>query len=134
MLHKHWILVGLVGLLVDQITKYVSIKYQFHQLNTGVAFGLFDQQVSSLAVIGLGFIALLVITFSEWQSHPASLSLIWAGGVSNSFDRLRWGGVIDFLPVPFFDLRNNFADWLITIGIIVFLWNQVQVMLRNKHK
>ncbi len=40
--------------------------------------------------------------------------------MSNIVDRLVLGGVRDFLPLPFVDMKNNLADWFI-VGSLLYI-------------
>jgi signal peptidase II len=63
---------------------------------------------------GLGFFPLL------------GLSLFFGGGLSNLFDRIAYGGVIDFVNFGLVGLRPyifNLADLEIAIGIIIAIFS-----------
>ncbi len=85
-----------------------------------------------LLTVGLGamLLALLVYIFrtrSVGSRGIAGLTLICAGGLSNWFDRLLFGGyVIDFMNVGIGGLRSgifNVADLLIEAGAVLLLWD-----------
>ena len=60
-----------------------------------------------------------------WQRY--GFALIVGGGVSNLFDRIMYGGVVDFMNMGIGSLRTgifNFADVFIMIGMGVILWTQ----------
>jgi signal peptidase II len=64
---------------------------------------------------------------SAW--HAAAFSLFIAGGVSNWFDRISNGRVIDFLNVGVGWLRTgvfNVADVAIMIGVAVFVLAEIR--------
>jgi len=58
-----------------------------------------------------------LIFWKFWPQHPVAATLILAGAISNLIDRIVWGGVIDWLSVPIFNLKNNLADWAIFVGL-----------------
>lgn len=69
-----------------------------------VAYTLFSKQLSKLQIIAFSFIC--------------------GGGVSNIFDRLLYGQVVDFMNVGLAGLRTgifNFADLSIMIGLAIML-------------
>ncbi len=54
-------------------------------------------------------------------------ALIVGGGVSNLFDRIMYGGVVDFMNMGIGNLRTgifNFADVFIMVGMGLILWSQ----------
>lgn len=97
-------------------------------LNTGVAFGLMagaKSALQSLLLISLSLAALAVVLALYHQAGEderllaAGLGLIAAGAVANMADRLRLGGVIDFLHFylgPYHWPVFNLADSFITLG------------------
>ena len=42
-----------------------------------------------------------------------------AGGMANTYQRVRFGGVVDNLPMFYFGY-NNIADYLIFFGVLVY--------------
>ncbi|MBL3592670.1 MAG: signal peptidase II [Synergistaceae bacterium] len=69
--------------------------------NRGVALSAFGASATTTA---LGLAGLAGITALCRQSRnrftPIGLILLWAGTVSNAVDRLRFGAVMDYLPLP----------------------------------
>lgn len=118
MTRQHYLpgsIVALAVLFLDQLSKHMVItKQSLVILNTGISFGLAaDSPLISLISIGI-----LLILLWWWVQQPSvSLALIWAGGLSNLLDRWQWQGVIDWLPIPFTSLHNNFADIAIFVGL-----------------
>lgn len=100
--------------------------------NTGISFSLFsalgkESQFIVIAVVGLTVIGLFVM----WHSFSSSTrlsgiahGLVLGGALSNFIDRVRFGGVIDFIDlhygqwhIPIF----NIADACIVIGFIALM-------------
>ena len=77
---------------------------------------------------------LVLLAFVAWRQrgsawHAAAFSLFIAGGVSNWFDRISNGRVIDFLNVGVGWLRTgvfNVADVAIMIGVAVFVLAEIR--------
>lgn len=112
----------------------ISVIPGFFQLvlakNTGVAFSLFSDGESSYRVALLTLINLLGLALVlyiarkiifPWKPAYFCLSLIMAGILGNSIDRLIHGWVVDFLDVylgayhwPAF----NLADSCLTVGVV----------------
>jgi len=62
-----------------------------------------------------------------------ALIMIIAGGISNIFDRMINGYVIDFVYLHYKNMywpAFNFADIYISIGILIFLYK----VLKDMHK
>ena len=139
----------LVGVFLDQITKYLVVRELnigdqipvvpgFFNIvltyNRGAAFGLFANM--SLNFAWLFFIlssslVMGVVAYLWWRS-PADhdlatvgYSLIFSGAVGNLIDRVRLGEVVDFLDFHLKDFHwpaFNVADSLVCIGAGLLLW------------
>lgn len=111
-------------LVLDLITKHWAYSAGVAELNTGISFGL-----------GLGLswwlvqIVVLCVLAFLWQhtSQKARgpLMLILSGGLGNVLSRVVWGGVVDWLPLPWSG-KNNIADWCIAIGLVWWFLIQYQ--------
>jgi signal peptidase II len=128
-------LIALLGIIVDQITKYLVVQnfaeigdtfpilpgiFHFtYVINTGAAFSFFRGQVEILRWISL-IVSLVLIAF-VWYSQ-LGYGFILAGAIGNGIDRFLFGYVVDFLD---FRLINfpvfNLADVAINIGVILLL-------------
>lgn len=87
-------------------------------LNKGVAFGWF---VGLPFWVGLLVIILLMVFAVKTRESVArvGLGLIIVGGIMNTYQRVTSGVVVDNLPM--FGLGyNNFADYLIFFGVLVY--------------
>jgi signal peptidase II len=107
--------------------------------NTGAAFGLFQDQSFALAIVAIVGAALL-LTYALFIHHRFSpldnllawtaLGLVLGGIVGNLIDRLRFGGVTDFISVGWWP-AFNIADSSIVVGVILLacsllLWGKKQ--------
>lgn len=101
-----WVL----GALIHQqlASNYEIIK------NVGISFGLTGQ-----ILIGLSVILLLIIAIFWWKKDYWGISLVMLGGLINLADRIIWGYVRDYWRLGL--VYNNIADWIIQIGLIIFL-------------
>jgi signal peptidase II len=140
--------ISLAVVILDQCTKYLIIKsfalYQsltiiehyfniVHTRNKGIAFGLLSRQGSGIQVILLIITSLLAIAFifyllnslSDKQKYAiVTLSLILGGAIGNLIDRIRWGEVIDFIDLHWYQYHwpaFNCADSAISIGLVLLL-------------
>jgi signal peptidase II len=86
--------------------------------------------------IGVGIVLVGMLgyaVFARVMDRPTliALALIVAGGASNLYDRLAYGGyVIDFLNVGIGSLRTgifNVADMGIMAGAFIMLWTALRV-------
>lgn len=118
--------------ILDRITKYIFLKYQYRFQGRFVKLGfssnpnLFFEPINqrflivfSTAVLGI----LIFLIIKEWKKENSililSLLLITAGGISNLYDRIIFGYVIDFIWVFFLPkFTFNLADFIITLGCI----------------
>ena len=82
-------------------------------------------------LIGAVILLLLFLLFRSWQKRDfllmMSFSLIILGGLSNFFDRIYFGYVVDwirvfFLPISIF----NIADIMIISGILCLIFRLVK--------
>ena len=131
--------VAVVVLVLDQVTKLLvdgSIPRGDSEdlvlgvrlvnvRNTGVAFSSLQGAGPIIGVIVAVALAALLFYFARHASKP----LIWlptgmllGGALGNVVDRIREGGVIDFIKVVDFWPAFNVADSAITIGVLLLLW------------
>lgn len=131
-------------LALDQLTKTwalaelmfgvpVPVLPPFFQLtlvkNPGVAFGFMAQAGGFIvAIAATGAVLLLAASLRRDPSGlahqpvvPTALGLILGGAIGNLIDRLRFGGVIDFLDFRVWPVFNV-ADSGITIGALLMIW------------
>ncbi|NCO12638.1 signal peptidase II [Candidatus Pacearchaeota archaeon] len=115
-----YIIFFLFLIIFDQLTKYYSELLNLITINDGVSFGLFKGFGGEIYVQ----LILLMVLFFVLQKTvmPTILKVFFLSGViSNTIDRILLGGVKDWLPIPFFDLKNNFADWYIFFAITIYV-------------
>ena len=119
----------------DWITPYARFV---HWRNTGVAFGLFQNQNLLFAVLSF-IISLVILVFFNKLTEDIgllklALSMQLGGSVGNLIDRLTIGHVTDFVSVGNFPVFN-IADASITIGValmILGIWLEERKELREK--
>ena len=99
--------------------------------NRGMSFGMFNSgqglSVPLFSIAAVAIVAVLFLWLSRVRSDMLSsaIGLIIGGAIGNVIDRLRFGGVIDFL---YFHLGSwywpafNLADSAICIGVVVMLF------------
>ena len=93
--------------------------------NTGVAFSSLQGAGTLIGIVVAVALAALLVYFARHAAKP----LIWlptgmllGGAIGNVVDRIREGGVIDFIKAVDFWPAFNVADSAITVGVILLLW------------
>ena len=125
---KAWMLYGLHIREVGQIRVLEPIFNLTFVLNRGVSFGLLTGgetgrwllTVFSIAVAGLlAFWA----TRADRRLLITAIGLIMGGALGNVIDRIRFGGVVDFLDFSglYFPWVFNVADSAISIGVVLLI-------------
>ena len=137
------------AVVLDQLSKYLVLQHFGEQgcadhreivtaffdlvmtCNRGMSFGLFNAgpglSVPLFSIAAVVIVAILLFWLSRVRSDLLStaIGLIIGGAIGNVIDRLRFGGVIDFL---YFHLGSwywpafNVADSAICIGVAVMLF------------
>lgn len=126
------------NLLQDQsVTSWLNI-YAAH--NRGIAWGVGNQLDTSYLYILNGFIAVIILYFMWYmlqyknnQIITSACLLILSGGISNFFDRIHYGAVIDFIHLHCHSWSFaifNVADVSITLGAIFLCYS----ILFREHK
>ena len=140
--------VALLVLLADQVTKgfalahlaarptYPVLPGLFHLTlltNSGVAFGLFRGRGLWVTLVTLAVLAGLFGSIlrrgagkqkAGWRL-TLPLGLILGGAAGNLVDRVRFGGVVDFLDFRVWPVFN-LADSCITVGTIFVAWQLIR--------
>jgi len=141
-----------LGLCLDQLSKiYIDNNFELAQSqriianffhltyvrNPGAAFGFladsairlpFFITISLLATFGILYYVRRIALGEIWQ--PLGLGLILCGALGNLIDRIRFGEVIDFLDVHWYNWHwpaFNIADSGICVGVTIILictWNE----------
>jgi lipoprotein signal peptidase len=61
----------------------------------------------------------VLLTIIWWKNNLLGISLVMVGGWINLFDRIIFGYVRDYWQLGW--VYNNLADWIIQVGVIMFL-------------
>ncbi len=92
-----------LGAGLPESTRTILLEFGVGVLLLAIAVGAFKYQLRGRALLGV--------------------TLIWAGGASNLFDRVVHGSVVDFINVGVGGLRTgifNVADVAIFMGVVLF--------------
>lgn len=144
-----YVLMGLFAagvVALDQISKYLVVEnielFQkvpvldgiFHLTyvqNTGAAFSSFQGMQWLFALIFLVFTGAIIWEFSKKRLPFTAFDrwcivAVFAGGLGNMIDRLRFGYVVDMIATEFIDFPVfNVADCFITCGCILLMLHLV---------
>ncbi|GAH59426.1 unnamed protein product [marine sediment metagenome] len=88
-----------------------------------------------ISAIALLFYALFIYRLSPLLDNRLSkiaLGLVLGGTVGNLIDRLRFGGVTDFIKVGFWP-AFNIADSALTVGVILFAYSFLRLARAERH-
>ena len=146
----------LLGVFLDQISKYLIVLYmELYQSvevipgvfnftyiqNEGAAFGSMSNSpwvfmvLSTVMIVGI----LVYMFWKKPQSRllMSALTMIVAGGIGNMIDRIRLGYVIDFLDFCAFPKlwkwTFNVADSFVVIGAgMIILWMILDIVREYK--
>ena len=137
-------LLALLILSIDQLTKWVELKYfttnhdilkitNFFSIdlvyNKGISFGLFNQFAYSNYLFCL-LSSVIICFLCQWLkktvllNERVALGLIIGGAIGNVIDRLIYPGVIDFLVFhwrEYYWPSFNIADSAICLGVCILL-------------
>jgi signal peptidase II len=144
-----WVAIAVVVFVGDQVTKAavedslpehttVPVIAHFlnliHTSNAGAAFGLFSGSPApwkTVLLIVVSSLLLAMVIAVMWRNQQlrwetgVGLALILGGALSNLFDRIRFGRVVDFLDVycrsyhwPTFNLADSAI--VVGAGLLVF--------------
>ena len=129
-------LVIIIGIILDQLTKYLSVAYLkavetvpllkgvlhlTYVENRGAAFGMLKDHrwifivVSTVAIIGMAIY--LYLGHATTTLYGVSLAMVISGGIGNMIDRLALGYVIDFIDFRLINFAVfNGADSFVCVG------------------
>jgi len=130
-----------LSVVLDQISKYLTVKYiPLHEIvplwdgvvhlthlrNTGMAFSMLQGGRWFFLVMTLVVFVLLGLAIrKKWVSHPVSLwalAAIVGRAIGNLIDRVRLGYVVDMIEVEFMNFAVfNVADCFVVCGAILLV-------------
>ena len=141
-MNKKILIISIVTLLIDQITKIIIdlalkidetvsvIKHFFYITrvsNTGAAFSILEGKTILLSIVSIIAVILLLRYMKDFKNNKLvnlSFGLLLGGIIGNFGDRLFLGYVRDFLKFNIFGYNYpvfNIADATIVIGVILLI-------------
>ncbi|MBR3280400.1 MAG: signal peptidase II [Clostridia bacterium] len=139
----HGIILIIIGILVDQVSKIIVFNNQVNFTvipnlinftlvnNYGAAFGSFQGANYILAgvsvLVCIVMIGLIAYMYHKGDKVSFAYYLIIAGGIGNFIDRIARGFVVDFIDTPFI-ATFNIADSFIVIGAF---WIMITEVLKS---
>jgi signal peptidase II len=114
-----------------QKTPVLFFLYWLPVYNTGIAWSIAASQGS---LVIWGSVMLSIACSVEFLRYPSSTwGLICSGGLANTYDRLVFGAVRDFIALSYGGYTFpifNLADCYLSLGIFLLL---IQHYIRNSH-
>ncbi len=124
--YKQLFLVAIVVFAIDQLTKFIVtfLGYQI-SYNLGISLNFFSKSngfiLTSVLII---LVLLLFLSFqSVWRKYQIAAGLFFGGAIANIFDRILFGSVRDWLPIPLTQIHNNIADIAIFLGLFLLIYS-----------
>jgi signal peptidase II len=106
----------------EQIKVLPGVKL-IHTENTGVAFSVLRGGGPLVVIVAILALAALLAFFVTHLRRPLvwlPTGLLLGGAAGNLIDRVREGGVTDFIKLPHWP-AFNVADIAVTVGVIVLV-------------
>ena len=140
----YYILISLIIILTDQLTKYViNNNYKLlvnkdlllfkldYVKNFGAAFNLFSGNRIFLSILSLTITIILICIILNKKDlnniELLSFSFVLGGTIGNGIDRIIKGYVIDFINLNLINFPVfNVADISINIGLIIFIYGFIK--------
>ena len=142
------ITIFIVVFIIDQVVKfgfanlswdldgpYMSLKLAY---NYGVAFSMFSFLEHNLKYIQLAIVLIATVYLLKnsnvFKEYYLSISLLYAGGLSNILDRFTYGGVVDyFYWHHWFEFAIfNIADVMIDLAVVIIIFKQIKQSREEK--
>jgi signal peptidase II len=142
------ILVSSTLFIIDQYIKFIFVNGWVNHwscislviaYNYGVAFSMFSflqeyLKYIQIALLFIGFIYLL-LNKNIFKIYYLPISILFAGGISNIYDRFIHGGVVDYVywHCGFDFAIFNLADVLINISVVWMIFLNYKLSKKNQN-
>jgi signal peptidase II len=124
---------------VIKLTSFLNIVLTW---NRGVTFGMFNDIAYGKIIFSI-FAIILTIILSIWmfkskdKLETYSIAMIIGGAIGNIIDRIRFGGVVDFIDFYIYSYHwyvFNIADSAICLGVMILLYINIMFNIGEKNK
>lgn len=113
--------------VIDQLSKKFAYYYLQFVCNKGYAFGFAVEFFNTLVPTLVLFFVLFLLFCEKEKVKIIAFSLILGGGLSNLFNRLFGGCVVDFIDLGIWP-AFNIADASISLGVIVLVFLSIRTL------
>ncbi|MEN8253399.1 MAG: signal peptidase II [Patescibacteria group bacterium] len=121
---KFWLVgIFLFVIFLDQVSKNWAQNMNWVTINSGISFSFFQPEADHflLLVILLLFFMFVFYLLKRFSQFSFLSTVFVAAAFSNILDRILFSGVRDWLLIPGLALKNNLADWLMFLVVIVVI-------------
>lgn len=108
-----------ISVLPEFFVSYFFKNIINFSVNTGIAFGFLKNMPLFVIILSIfAFIIIFYIIFSFKLNFKTRifLAIMTGGALANLIERIFFGGVYDWIKLPFFDVKLNIADIEIAVG------------------
>lgn len=141
--HKWWML-NIYDIAAKGRVRVTSFFDLVYAKNTGISYGLLEQNSSAGQYALAAFAVLAVTGFAVWLARAAEgqiaamgAGLIMGGAIGNGIDRVLRGGVADFFSFHaygYYWYVFNIADAAIVAGVAALLYDSFVLSRKNASK
>ncbi len=127
-----WVLlIPALFFIFDRIFKNIALKnittsnflFDFHYVaNSGVSWGLLKGNSGLLLWISVIIVGVLLYFYKDLENVKLGTNLILIGAISNIFDRVLFGHIVDYIDFRFFPVFNIADACIVLGGIYIILW------------
>lgn len=138
-MNRKIVIIGIIALVIDQITKSLMQIYDVHFniingflrlnyiQNTGAAWSILEGK--QYLLIGISIVMLILVynmsfSYDNNKLNNITFGLLFGGIIGNLIDRVFYGIVRDFIDINIFGYDFpvfNIADMAIVFGVIILL-------------
>ncbi|MBO5475248.1 MAG: signal peptidase II [Bacilli bacterium] len=138
-MNRKTVIIGIIALVIDQITKSLMQIYDVHFniineflrlnyiQNTGAAWSILEGK--QYLLIGITILMLILVynmsfSYDNNKLNNFTFGILFGGIIGNLFDRVLYGMVRDFIDINVFGYNFpvfNIADMLIVLGVVILL-------------
>lgn len=138
-MNRKIVIIGIIALVIDQITKSLMQIYDVHLnvineflrlnyiQNTGAAWSILEGK--QYLLIGITILMLILVynmsfSYDNNKLNNFTFGILFGGIIGNLFDRVLYGMVRDFIDINIFGYNFpvfNIADMLIVLGVVILL-------------